>query len=169
MIRVHFDSKTASRAEISMQVQTIRDICVALCYALSMESIAAFILGSHVQNTWGEFAAWLEIIFAAEAEEEAAGDSSSAGPDLDPGDTLQGYIMTIVNILREQAVALHGKAWARTALPLASLKLGFEDDPVILPFLPIHPADPFAEMLVLAAGEIHDVFIARARECAGFH
>ena len=77
--------------------------------------------------------------------------------------------MTIANILREQAVALHGKAWARTALPLASLKLGFDDDPVILLFLPIHSADPFAEMVVLAAGEIHDVFIARACECAGFH
>lgn len=169
MLRVHFDSKTASRREISMQVQKIRDISVAFCYALSMDSIAAFILGSHVQNTWAEYAAWLEIIFAAEAEDKAAGDTPSARPELDPGGTLQGYIMTIANILREQAVALHGKAWARTTLPLALLKLGFEDDPVIFLFLPIHPADPFAEMLILAAGEVRDVFITRACECAGFH
>ena len=126
MLRVHFDSRRASKMDISMQVQTIRDILVAVCYALSMESIAGFVLESHAPSTWAEFAAWLEMIFSAEAEDEGR-----PGVDRDPGDTLQGYIMTIGNLLREQAIALRGKAWAHATLPLAQLKIGFEDDPVI--------------------------------------
>ena len=132
MLRVHFDSRTASQMDISMQMQTIRDIFVAVCYALSMESIAGFVLESHASSTWAECAAWLEIIFPAEAEDEAASTCGDRpGVDRDPGDTLQGYIMTIVNLLREQAIALRGKAWAHATLPLAQLKIGFKDDPVI--------------------------------------
>ena len=117
-------------------VQTPRDCLVGTIYAMCHESIAAVVL-EHGEATLASMGQILGILWDRQQQPKSGGPPEGvfgiSGVDVsiaDPLGALEGQAICLLALIVEQGKRIKGAPWVEARLPLASIGLSFEADPV---------------------------------------